>query len=129
MGETENRRTVERLFEGLNANDVNVLNEVFTDDSVMSYPQSGEIIRGKANRQAVYSAGHGLPRNEPYRLTASGEIVVAEVDLDYGGDRFQTVFVFEFRDGKIATETAYWSKPFPAAEWRAPWVEKAPPRP
>jgi hypothetical protein len=28
------------------------------------------------------------------------------------------------RDGRIARETAYWSKPFPAPEWRAPWVER-----
>jgi hypothetical protein len=34
------------------------------------------------------------------------------------------VLIFEFRDGKIAVETAYWSEPFPAPEWRSKWVEK-----
>jgi ketosteroid isomerase-like protein len=128
LAEAENRRLVERLFEGLNARDAGVLDEVFTDDSVMAYPQSGEIMRGKANRRAVYAAGHGLPTIKPYRTIASGSIVVVEADLDYGDDQFQTVFVFECRDGKIAVETAYWAKPFPAAAWRAPWVEKAAPR-
>jgi hypothetical protein len=33
------------------------------------------------------------------------------------------VFIFEFRDGKIEKETAYWSEAFDAPEWRAPWVE------
>ena len=48
-----------------------------------------------------------------------------EADLDYGdGDPYQTVFVFELRDGRIAKETAYWSEPFPAPEWRAAWVER-----
>jgi hypothetical protein len=28
------------------------------------------------------------------------------------------------RDGLVAKETAYWTKPFPAPEWRAPWVER-----
>jgi hypothetical protein len=28
------------------------------------------------------------------------------------------------RDGQIAQEIGYWSKPFPAPEWRAPWIER-----
>lgn len=127
MGEAENRRAVERLIEGLNAKNPDVMNEVFSDNSVMSYPQSGEVIRGRANRQAVYHAIPGLPSITPYRTTASGDLVITEANLDYGDDKFQTVFIFECRDGKIVSETAYWSKPFPAAEWRSRWVERAAP--
>jgi ketosteroid isomerase-like protein len=127
MSEVENRRAVERLFEGLNAKQVSVMNDVFTDDSELVYPQSGELIRGRANRQAVYEATVNLPSNAPYRTIASGDIVVAEVDLDYSGDTFKTVFIFEFRGDRIFRETVYWSKPFPAAESRARWVEKAEP--
>jgi ketosteroid isomerase-like protein len=54
MGEADNVRAVERLVAGLNAKDVEVMNEVFVDDSVLSWPQSGEIIRGRENRQGVY---------------------------------------------------------------------------
>ncbi len=90
----------------------------------MSYPQSREVIRGQDNRQAVYHAMPGLPTIKPYRTTASGDIVVVEADLDYGEEQFQTVFIFVCRDGKIATETAYWAKPFAAAQWRSAWVEK-----
>lgn len=51
-----------------------------------------------------------------------------EASLDYGdGDPFQCVFVFQMRDGLIARETAYWAKPFPAPEWRAPWIERITP--
>jgi ketosteroid isomerase-like protein len=128
MSEADNRRAVERLFEGLNAKNPEVMNEVFTDDSEMAYPQSGEIILGRANRQAVYTAFPELPSIAPYRTIASGDIVVCEAVLDYGNDdKFQTVFIFECRDGKIVRETAYWSKPFPAPAWRSRWVEKAAP--
>ena len=51
MGEAEKRREVDRLIEGLNAKNPEVMNEVFTNDSVMTYPQSGEVIRGAADRQ------------------------------------------------------------------------------
>jgi ketosteroid isomerase-like protein len=104
------------------------MNDVFTDDSIMAYPQSGEVIRGRANRQAIYESMANLPSIAPYRTIASGEIVVSEAILDYGeNDLYNTVFIFECRDGKIARETAYWSRPFPAPESRARWVEKATP--
>jgi ketosteroid isomerase-like protein len=128
MSEADNRRAVERLFEGLNAKNPEVMNEVFSDDSEMAYPQSGEVILGRTNRQAVYTAFPELPSIAPYRTIASGDIVVSEAILDYGNDDlYNTVFIFECRYGKILRETAYWSKPFPAPEWRSPWVEKAAP--
>jgi hypothetical protein len=40
------------------------------------------------------------------------------------GDPYQCVFIFQMRDGLIDKEIAYWSKPFLAPEWRAPWVER-----
>lgn len=57
-------------------------------------------------------------------MLSSGHLVVAEASLDYGGPRYETAFIFEFRDGKIATETAYWSETFEAPQWRAQWVER-----
>jgi hypothetical protein len=57
-------------------------------------------------------------------MFSSGEIVVAEATLDYDGPTYETVFVFEFRDGRIEKETAYWSDTFDPPEWRAQWVER-----
>lgn len=125
MGEVDNVHAVERLVTGLNAKDVEVMNEVFVDDSILSWPQSGEIIRGRENRQGVYRAFPSLPTITPYRTVSSGDLVISEAELDYGTETYQVVFIFECRDGKIVRETAYWSKPFPAPEWRAKWVERA----
>ncbi len=125
MGEAENIRAVERLFAGLNAKDVDVMNEVFVDDSVLSWPQSGELIRGRENRQGLYHAFPSLPAIAPYRTISSGDLVISEAALDYGTETYQVVFIFECRDGRITRETAYWAKPFPAPAWRAKWVEPA----
>ena len=125
MGEADNVRAVERLFAGLNQKDVEVMNEVFVDDSVLSWPQSGEVIRGRENRQGLYRAFPLLPTIAPYRTVSSGDLVITEAELDYGTETFQVVFIFEFRDGRITRETAYWAKPFPAPAWRATWVEPA----
>ena len=124
MPETTNRETVERLIQGLNTQDLDLFHAQFHDDAVMEYPQSGERIIGAANRRAVYGAFPGLPKVEPRRLRASGDLVVAEATLDYGdGAEWEAVFVFELRDGLIVRETAWWPQPFEAAEWRAEWVE------
>lgn len=124
MGEADNLRAVERLVAGLNAKDVEVMNDVFVDDSVLSWPQSGEVIRGSENRQGVYRAFPSLPTIKPYRTTSSGDLVIVEAELDYGTETYQGVLIFECRDGRIARETAYWTKPFPAPGWRAGWVDR-----
>lgn len=125
MGEADNVRAVERLFAGLNAKDVDVMNEVFVDDSVLSWPQSGEVIRGREKRQGLYHAFPSLPTIAPYRTVSSGDLVISEAELDYGTETYQVVFIFECHDDRIVRETAYWTKPFPAPAWRAAWVERA----
>ena len=121
---TENHATVHRLMDAINARDLDALDSVFTDDVVMEWPQSNEKIIGNPNRHEVYSRFPALPTVTNPRLMGEGNLVILEADLDYGdGNSYQTVFIFQMRDGLIAGETAYWSQPFPAAEWRAQWVE------
>lgn len=125
MSESENRKVIERLIACLNDGDIGVMDELFHEDAVMEWPQSGELVVGGDNRRAIYQAFPGLPTITPRRLRAAGDLVVAEATLDYDGPTYQSVFVFELRDGKIARETAYWSEPFEAPEWRAQWVTHA----
>ncbi len=125
MSEATNRATIDALIMALNARDLDAMDRVFTDDIVMEWPQSGERIRGAENRRQVYSRFPGLPTVTPRQITGRGDLWVLEATLDYGdGDPFLVAIIFTMRDGKIARETAYWSKPFPAPEWRAAWVEK-----
>jgi ketosteroid isomerase-like protein len=125
MGEQENRETVERLIRGLNERDLDLFHAQFHEDSVMEYPQSGERIVGGENRRSVYGAFPGLPAVAPRRIVASGDLVVVEAKLDYGdGADWRAIFIFELRDGRIAKETAYWTQPFEAADWRSQWVER-----
>jgi ketosteroid isomerase-like protein len=125
MGKQGNRQTVERLIQCLNDRRIEVMDELFHEDAVMEWPQSGERIVGGDNRRGVYKSFPGLPTFSPRRLLANGDLVTLEATLDYGeGAVFQTVFIFELREGKIAKETAYWAQPFEAPEWRAQWVER-----
>jgi ketosteroid isomerase-like protein len=124
MEPTHQREAIERLVAGLNRGDASVMDEVFHDDAVMDWPQFSERIRGAENRRQVYANIPVLPRITPRRIFGDGDLWIAEATLDYGeGAVFSTVLIFEFRDGKIARETAYWANPAPPAEWRAEWVE------
>jgi ketosteroid isomerase-like protein len=121
---TANEAVVERLIACINDRRIEVMDELFHDDAVMDWPQSRERVRGAENRRGIYGAFPQLPTISPRRLTSAGELVVAEASLDYGGPVYETVFIFEFRDGRIARETAYWSEPFDPPQWRAQWVER-----
>jgi ketosteroid isomerase-like protein len=125
MSDARNRATIDALVKAINARDLQALDEVFTEDVVMEWPQSGERIRGGSNRREIYRRFPSLPAVTPRHTTGSGDVWVLEATLDYGdGEPYQAVFIFSMRDGKIAKEVAYWSKPFPAPEWRAPWIER-----
>jgi ketosteroid isomerase-like protein len=116
--------TIEKLIDGLNRGDIGVMDEVFHDDALMDWPQFSERVRGAENRRRVYESIPALPTITPRRIFGEGDLWIAEATLDYGeGAIFSTVLIFEFRDDKIARETAYWATPGPPAEWRAVWVE------
>jgi ketosteroid isomerase-like protein len=118
-----NESQVERLIACLNDRKIEVMDELFHDDATMDWPQSRERVRGADNRRAIYGSFPQLPTITPRRMQSAGDLVVLEATLDYDGPTYETVFIFEFRDGKIEKETAYWSEPFEAPEWRAQWVE------
>lgn len=125
MSKAAHPACIDALVNAINASDLQALDAVFTEDVILEWPQSGERIRGGENRREIYRRFPSLPTVKPGRTTGSGDVWVLEASLDYGdGDPYQCVFVFSVRDGKIAREVAYWSKPFPAPEWRAPWVER-----
>ena len=132
MGETENRRTLERLQAVMSSGDmkglVDAADELYTSDIVEEWPQSGERITGLENLKAVndnYPAMTGTqPRLSFRRLSGSGDVWVMEGTIDYGnGVPVSIVSIAEFRDGKIAKQTDYFADPFEAPEWRRQYTE------
>ena len=121
---TTNEAVIERLIACINDRNIAVMDELFHDDAIMDWPQSRERVRGADNRRAIYRSFPQLPTITPRRMLSAGDIVIAEATLDYAGPKYETVFIFELRDGRISTETAYWSEAFEAPEWRSEWVEK-----
>ncbi|WP_374211200.1 nuclear transport factor 2 family protein [Pseudarthrobacter cellobiosi] len=61
------------------------MDELFHNDAVMHWPQSGEVVRGAENRRGIYNAFPQLPTITPRRMLSGGNLEVAEALLDYNG--------------------------------------------
>ena len=124
MGAEENRQAVELLWQLMEKQDWDAAGALLHDDFVQEWPQSGERIRGRENSMAVNKNYPGYPTMTMRRALGGGEVVTSEVTLDYGGKVYHGVSIYEFRDGKISSETDYFAEPFEAPAWRAQWVER-----
>jgi len=118
------RTAIDRHWAASAAGDQVSEHEIYHDDAVCSYPQSGEVIHGRSNLQALRSHHPGKPSGFAVRrITGAGNLWITEYSIDYGDKSAFTVSIMEFRDGKVSRETQYFADPFEAPAWRAQWVE------
>ncbi len=120
-----NQETIQKIIDAMKKGDIEAVYACYADGAVEEWPQSGERVVGRANMDAINKAYPGMPAITARRVLGSGDLVVAEVTMEYADrGKFNTVMIFELKDGKIVRETTYWAEPFEAPEWRSQWVEK-----
>ena len=126
MEEREIRAALDQHWAASASGDQNTEHEIYADDAVCDYPQSGERILGRQNLQALRSHHPGKPAGfEIRRLFGSGDLWITEYTIAYLGRLSYTVSIMEFKNGKVVHETQYFADPFDAPAWRAQWVEHA----
>jgi hypothetical protein len=125
MDNDEIRAALNRHWAASDANDFDVEHEIYTDDAMLEYPQSGERIRGRRNIQASRAAQPSAKRFTVRRILGAGDLWVTEFVLTYDGRPSYTVSVMEFLDGKVARETQYFADPFEPGPSRAAWTERS----
>jgi SnoaL-like domain len=118
------RAALDRHWAASDANDFETEHEIYHDDAVLEYPQSGERIRGRRNIQASRSAQPNKKRFSVRRILGAGDLWVSEFILTYDGLPSYTVSIMEFKDNKVARETQYFGDPFAPGPSRAQWVER-----
>ena len=147
-----NRQVIEAFADALAKNDFDAQDGLFHDDYVCRWPQSGEVIRGRANRRAItenypdaealrFRADHivgtddkvirgsslPLPTWNFIHLEGSGDELTATGVITYpNGETWHFVTLFTMREGKIWRQVDYFAPPFEAPDWRAPYVELEP---
>jgi len=147
MTEPSARAVVEAFIRAIEAKDFAAQGALVTDDYVDEMPQSGELTRGRANRQAIvenYPGGVGTidpargslagaddrwimtPTYSVVRIEGSGNTFTYTGTLVYPGtgDVWHIIAIAIVRDGKIAKTTTYYAPKFEAPAWRAPFVER-----
>src|SRR5438477_4316695 len=123
MEEQNIRMAIDRHWAASAAGDQVAEHEIYHDDIVCEYPQSGEVIRGRSNLQALRSQHPGRPSGfSVRRIVGKGNLWITEYVIIYEGKRVYTVSIMEFRDGKVSHEIQYFADPFNAPAWRAQWV-------
>jgi hypothetical protein len=120
----EIRAALDRHWAASDANDFETEHQIYHEDAVLDYPQSGERTRGRSN---ILNQRASQPSNKRFavqRIIGGGDLWVTEYILTYDAKPSYTVSIMEFTDNKVARETQYFADPFPAPAWRAQWVER-----
>ena len=119
------RAALARHWEASDASDFKVEHEIYREDAVLDYPQSGERIRGRHNIQESRFLQPNKKRFAVRRMIGSGNLWVTEFVLSYDGIPSYAVSIMEFREGLVASETQYFADRFDPAPSRAHLVERA----
>src|SRR6185312_5995310 len=107
------------------AGDANAEHDIYDDDTICDYPQSGERIVGRNNLQSLRSHHPGKPSGfNIKRIIGQGNIWITEYTINYQDQASFTVSIMEFRDNKVVHETQYFADAFEAPEWRSQWVQR-----
>ena len=125
MQDEQIRETLDAHWRASAAGDLNAEHDIYDDDAVCEYPQSGERILGRANLQALRSHHPGKPSGfNVRRMLGESDLWVTEYIISYEGRSAYTVSIMEFRNGKVVHETQYFADSFEAPRWRSQWVQQ-----
>jgi hypothetical protein len=120
------RAALDRHWRASDASDFAVEHEIYHDDAILDYPQSGERIRSRRNIQESRTVQPNTKRFTVRRIVGGGELWVSEFTLSYDGAPSYVVSIMQFRDGLVAHETQYFAGPFDPGPSRAHLVERMP---
>lgn len=121
MDEAEVRAKLERHWQYAGT-DQDIAHEIYHDDAILEFPQSGERFDGVENFREWRRAYPAVLAFEIRRIRGSGDLWVAENSISYDrGPWNLTVSILEFRGDKVARESIYITQSWEAPAWRAPW--------
>jgi hypothetical protein len=121
MDVSDRRAQIERFWEAIGVDD-DVSHDIYHDDAVLEFPQSGERFEGLVNFKEWRSQYPAGVRLELRNLRGEGELWVVEGAISYDGGPWQpSVDILEFRGDKVVRETIYVTEPWDAPEWRRRW--------
>ena len=123
MDDETARLALKRHWDASDANAFEMEHEIYREDAVLYYPQSGERILGRHNIQESRRVQPNKKRFTVQQIVGSGDLWVTEFILAYDNVPSFAVSIMEFREGLVARETQYFADRFDPAPSRAHLVE------
>jgi ketosteroid isomerase-like protein len=125
MHEQTQLEALDRHWQASASGDLDAEHDIYADDAICDYPQSGERIHGRVNLQSLRGHHPGKPSGfDVKRIQGSGDLWVTQYTIRYKEQVSFVVSIMEFRGTKVVHETQYFSDPFDAPDWRSQWVGK-----
>jgi hypothetical protein len=125
MQEQQMREALDAHWRASAAGDLIAEHDIYDDEVVCEYPQSGERILGRRNLQALRGHHPDKPSGfEVRRVQGSGNLWVTEYRISYRTQSALVVSIMEFGESKVTRETQYFAEAFEAPAWRKQWVEQ-----
>lgn len=124
MDNSEIRAALDDYCKATVAFDIDRVHDIYHDDVIVEFPQSGERISGKHNIYELRKHYPSKPGFKILKVRGEGIVWVTELIITYDGRPVNGVAIMEFRDDKVAHETLYFANPFEPPEWRSQWVER-----
>lgn len=108
------------------SNDFHAASLCLTEDFRLHWPQSGEVVEGRAHFAELNTAypAQGKWSFDLRRIVADGAQVVTEVGVTDGDMRATALTFHTVRDDLIALQREFWPDPFEAPSWRSDWVRR-----
>jgi hypothetical protein len=107
--------------------DIDVAHEIYHDDAVLEFPQSGERFEGVPNFKEWRRRYPAALKFHIRRITHRADLVVSENLISYDGAPWMyAVSLMEFTGEKVSRERIYIMDGWDAPESRAPWRASTP---
>jgi hypothetical protein len=124
LRDQEIRAALDRHWRSSDSGDFEAEHDIYLEDAVLEYPQSGERIRGRSNIQLSRTNQPNRKRFAVRRIVGRADLWITEYVLTYDGRPSHTVSIMEFSGDKVSRETQYFADPFEPSASRAQWVER-----
>ena len=124
MNDDTVRAALRRHWAASDANDFATEHQIYREDAVLEYPQSGERIRGRHSIQQSRAAQPNMKRFTVRRMLGGGDLWISELVLTYDARPFYVVSIMEFAGAEVIRETQYFGEAFAPGPSRAQWVER-----
>ena len=125
MQQQQIRKALDTHWHAWAVGDANAEHDIYDDDAICDYPQSGKRIVERSNLQALRSHHPGKPSGfKVKRILGNGDLCITEYTITYQGRPAYTGSIMEFRNSKVVHETQYFGDPFAAPAWRKQWFQQ-----